>query len=155
MKRLIFAALVCLSAGMLFAQKAGDTNYINVSSAELKASSGFFASVTATVQYADEVKVLAVDGEWAQVRTTVGNKTGWIKKASLTSKRIAAKGTAADASAKEIALAGKGFSADVESEYKKGGGKVNYDAVDEMEKTVISSRDLLAFINEGRLAKGE
>ena len=155
MKRIILAALIGLSAVVLFAQKVGDTNYINVSSADLKASAGFFASTTATVKYADEVKVLAVDGDWVQVRTTAGNKTGWIKKASLTSKRISASGTGTSASAQEIALAGKGFSPEVESEYKKGGGKINYAAVDEMEKISISDKDLLAFINEGKLSKGE
>ena len=155
MKRLIFVALLGLCAAALFAQKVGDTNYINVSSAELKASTGFFASTTAAVKYADEVKILAINGNWAQVRTTAGNKTGWIAKSSLTSKRIAAQGSSSNASAKEIALAGKGFSPEVESEYKKEGGKINYQAVDEMEKVVISVKDLLNFITEGRLAKGE
>ena len=155
MKRIIFAALLCLSAAILFAQKAGDTLYVNVNSANLKSSTGFFASTTGTVKYTDEVKVLAVNGKWVQVRTSVGNKTGWIAYASLTTKRMAPQGTAANASAKEIALAGKGFSPEVESEYKKEGGKVNYAAVDEMEKAAVSERDLLAFIEEGRLAKGE
>ena len=155
MKRFILVLLVGLSAAALFAQKVGDTNYINVSSANLKSSTGFFASNTGAVKYADEVKILALSGNWAQVRTTVGSKTGWIAKSSLTSKRLSAQGSSANASAKEIALAGKGFSPEVESEYKKSGGKINYAAVDEMEKIIIADRDLLNFIEEGRLAKGE
>ena len=155
MKRIILTALLCLSTAALFAQKAGDTNYINVNSANLKSSTGFFASTTGTVKYGDEVKVLAINGNWAQVRTAAGNITGWIAKSSLTSKRIAAQGSTANASAREIALAGKGFSPEVESEYKKEGGKVNYNAVDDMEKIIISDKDLLAFIEEGHLAKGE
>jgi len=154
MKKLIFSALLCLSAAGLFAQKVGDTLYVNVNSADLKSSTGFFASTTGTVKYTDEVKVLAVSGKWVQVRTTVGNKTGWIAYASLTTKRMASN-SSANASAKEIALAGKGFSPEVESEYKKEGGKQNYPAVDEMEKVVVSDKDLLTFIEEGRLAKGE
>ena len=155
MKKIIFIVLIGLSTAALFAQKVGDTNYINVKTADLKSSTGFFASTTGTVKYGDEVKVLALNGNYAQVRTTVGNKTGWIAKASLTSKRIAAQGTATSASAKEIALAGKGFSPEVESEYKKGDAQANYSAVDDMEKINISVKDLLAFIDEGHLSKGE
>ena len=155
MKRLIFTILLCLSAAALFAQKVNDTNYVNVNSADLKSSTGFFASTAGTVQYADEVKILAVNGKWAQVRTAVGNKTGWIATSSLTSKRISAQGSAVNASAKELSLAGKGFTEDVEKEYKKKGGKIDYNAVDEMEKVVIPEKDLLTFIEEGRLAKGE
>ena len=155
MKRLLFAALIGLSTAALFAQKVGDTNYINVSSANLKSSTGFFSSTTGTVKYAEEVRILALSGNWAQVRTTVGNRTGWIAKSSLTSKRISAQGASANASAKEIALAGKGFSPEVESEYKKNSGNINYAAVDQMERITISDRDLLSFIEEGHLAKGE
>ena len=155
MKRKLFAALFCLSTAMLFAQKAGDTLYVNVKSANLKSSTGFFASTTATVNYTDEVRVLAVNGKWVQVRTSIGSKTGWISYASLTSKRMAPQGGTANASAREIALAGKGFSPEVESEYKKTGGNVNYAAVDDMEKVTIPEKDLLAFIEEGHLSRGE
>ncbi|MDR0447762.1 MAG: hypothetical protein LBH07_03750 [Treponema sp.] len=155
MKKIIFATLFCLCAFGVFAQRVGDTLYVNVNSANLKSSTGFFASTTGTVKYTDEVRVLAVSGKWVQVRTTVGNRTGWIAYASLTTKRMAPQGSTASASAREIALAGKGFSPEVESEYKKGGGKINYAAVDDMEKIIIDEKDLLAFIEEGRLAKGD
>jgi len=155
MKKLIFAVLFCLSVSGLFAQRVGDTLYVNVNSANLKSSTGFFASTTGTVRYTDEVRVLAVSGKWVQVRTSVGSRTGWIAYASLTTKRMAPQGSTASASAREIALAGKGFSPEVEAEYKKGGQKVDYAAVDEMERVTVTERDLLAFIEEGRLAKGE
>ncbi|MCL1927615.1 MAG: hypothetical protein FWG07_02335 [Treponema sp.] len=155
MKRLIFISILCLSTAALFAQKVGDTNYINVKSANLKSSTGFFASTTGSVAYGDEVRILAISGNYAQVRTTAGSKTGWIAKSSLTSKRIAASGSTANASAREIALAGKGFSPDVETQYKKENATSNYAAVDEMERISIADKDLLNFIEEGRLAKGE
>ena len=155
MRKIVFAILFCLSAAGLFAQKVGDTLYVNVNSANLKSSTGFFASTTGTVKYTDEVRVLAVNGKWVQVRTSVGNKTGWIAYASLTTKRMAPQGSSASASAREIALAGKGFSPEIEAEYKKDGQKVDYAAVDEMEKASVTEMDLLAFIEEGRLARGE
>jgi len=154
MKRVIFIALFCLVFTGLYAQKVGDTLYVNVNSANLKSSTGFFASTTGTVKYGDQVRVAAVNGKWAQVRTTA-NVTGWIATASLTTKRISTQGNTANASAKEIALAGKGFSPEVEAEYKKGGGDSNYAAVDAMERSTVSEKDLLDFIEEGHLAKGE
>jgi len=154
MKRTILIALFCVCVTGLFAQKVGDTLYVNVNSANLKSSTGFFASTTGTVKYGDDVRVLAVNGKWTQVRTSK-NITGWIAGASLTTKRISVQGNTANASAKEIALAGKGFSPEVESEYKRGGESVNYDAVDAMERVTVSEKDLLSFIEEGRLSKGE
>jgi len=154
MKRTIFIALFCLIITGLYAQKVGDTLYVNVNSASLKSSTGFFASTTGTVNYGDQVRVAAINGKWAQVRTTA-NVTGWIATSSLTTKRISTQGNTANASAREIALAGKGFSPEVEAEYKKEGGDLNYSAVDAMERAVVSEKDLLSFIEEGHLAKGE
>ena len=154
MKRMILTALFCLSAAGLFAQKVGDTLYVNVNSANLKSSTGFFSSTAGTVKYGDDIRVLAISGKWTQVRTS-RNVTGWIASSSLTTKRISAQGNTANASAQEIALAGKGFSPEVETEYKKGGGTINYTAVDNMEKNIVSDKDLLAFIEEGHLAKGD
>ncbi|MDR2551661.1 MAG: hypothetical protein LBD31_00625 [Treponema sp.] len=149
---LILSVLLCLGAAGLFAQRAGDTMYVNVRSAALKSSTGFFASTAGTVRYGDQVRVLAVKGKWAQVRS--GGSSGWIASASLTTKPITVQGNTANASAREVALAGKGFSQDVENEYRKGGG-INYNAVDSMEKLSIAGEDLLVFVEEGHLLGGE
>jgi len=55
--------------------------------------------------------------------------------------------------ASEVALAGKGFSSEIEVEYRKNG--MDFSGVDSMERIIVSGNDLLAFINEGHLAKGE
>jgi uncharacterized protein YgiM (DUF1202 family) len=154
MKHVIIIVLFCLCVTGLYAQKVGDTLYVNVNSANLKSSTGFFASTTGKVAYGNDVRVLAINGKWTQVRTA-SNVTGWIAGSSLTTKRISTQGNTANASAQEIALAGKGFSPEVESEYKKNGENVNYDAVDKMENADIPEMDLLAFIDEGRLSRGE
>jgi hypothetical protein len=154
MKRIFFAVIFCLCATWLFAQRAGQTLYVNVSSANLKSSTGFFASTTGTVKYTDQITVTSVSGKWVEVRTA-GNVTGWIAYASLTTKRMAPAGTAANVSNREIALAGKGFSSEVEAQYRNDHQELNYAAVVAMEKATVSERDLLAFIEEGRLNKGE
>ena len=70
---------------------------------------------------------------------------------SLSVRRILAAGTGA--SATELSLAGKGFSAAIEIEYRKNG--LSYSIVDFMENIIIAPEELLVFITEGRLAKGE
>jgi len=155
MKRMIFAALLCLAATLLFAQKAGDRLYVNVDSAPLKSSTGFFGDTTETVKYGDEIRVIAVNGKWVEAQKNGGGKTGWIESAKLTTKRVSSQGNTANASAKEVALAGKGFSPEIESEYKKSGAQLNYPAVDKMENFDVSDDDLLVFIEEGHLSIGE
>ena len=154
MKRTIFAALLCLAATLLFAQKAGDRLYVNVDSAPLKSSTGFFGNTTETVKYGDELRVTAVSGKWVEAQK-IGGKTGWIESAKLTTRRVSSQGNAANASAREVALAGKGFSPEIEAEYKESGAQLNYPAVDSMEDVDISDDNLLVFIEEGHLSKGE
>jgi hypothetical protein len=49
-------------------------------------------------------------------------------------------------------LAGKGFSTEVEREYR--GGGPDYSMVDFMEQLVITDPELQQFVDEGRLADG-
>jgi len=156
MKRTIFMVLfVLLLTSVAFAQiSRGGTAWVSVRTADLKASTGMFAASRGAVNYGDQVTVLQVSGNWAEVRSSANaNLSGWISTANLSAKRIVATGGASSATASEVALAGKGFNQEVENEYKTA-GNLNYAAVDWMEEIVISDSDLLNFINEGRLNAG-
>jgi uncharacterized protein YgiM (DUF1202 family) len=152
MKRTFLIFLLCLTAAAVFAQKRGDTLYVAVRSVSLKAGTGFFARTVGNLVYGAQVSVLAVNGKWAQVRS--GSLTGWTASSNLTAKRVVAQGDNRSASASEMAMAGKGFSEEVEREYKTG-KDLNYSAVDTLETVKVSDEDLLGFINEGHLAAGE
>jgi len=154
-RRMIFAVLLCFATAALFAQKAGDKLYVSVESAPLRSSAGLGGSTIETVKYGDEIRVNAVKTKWIEAQKSSGGKTGWIEYAKLTTKRISNQGNTGNASARETSMAGKGFSPEVESEYKKNGGQLNYPAVDAMEKEDVSDSDLLAFIEDGHLALGE
>jgi hypothetical protein len=71
---------------------------------------------------------------------------------NLSTRRIVASGSGATAS--EIALAGKGFSQEVEDSYKTS-GELNYADVDRTEAIVIPIDDLYKFVTEGHLNTGE
>jgi len=52
-----------------------------------------------------------------------------------------------------VAMAGKGFSPNTEIEYRKNG--LDYSMVDLMERTLVSENELLRFVTDGRLSRGE
>lgn len=156
MKKIIWLAVIMLVlTTAAFAQIAkGGTAWVSVKSVSLKSSTGFFASNRGNVAYGDQVTVLQVSGKWAEVQSSANTGlSGWIATANLSAKRIVATGNTNTATASEVALAGKGFSQEVENEYKAA-GTMNYAAVDWTEQIVIPDDDLLRFINEGHLADG-
>ncbi|GHV96270.1 hypothetical protein AGMMS50293_25900 [Spirochaetia bacterium] len=123
--------------------------YVAVKSAALKSSAGFFANTLQSLALGDTVSVLRHSGKWLEVRA--GSVSGWMAATSLSSKRVT--GSGYSVSAGEMALAGKGFTPEIEIEYKKSG--LDYSGVDVMERLSIPANELLQFINEGSLTKGE
>lgn len=147
---------IFLSAGIIFAAsfKKGSTVYVNVKSAAVKSGTGFFAKSTGTVSYGDSLIVLQGNDKKTQVKTS-SNLTGWVANGSLTSKKIMMAGSGNTASKSELALAGKGFSAEAENAFKASDSKLNYAAVDAIEKISVSEAEVLLFAKEGKLAGGE
>ena len=125
--------------------------YISVEEAILKEKPSFFGKNTNSVFYGEEVIVLDTKGSWKKVQLT-GNSSvfGWISESSLTKKKILVSESKVTASADEIALAGKGFNAEIEAEYKKQ-GTANYDAVDKLEEKSVSFENSLDFMLDGKL----
>jgi hypothetical protein len=131
----------------------GKTMYVAVKQANLKSTTGLFASSRGRLNYGDTVVVIRESGKWAEIRSQKSPvQTGWITLLSLTSKRIT--GSSGGALASEIALAGKGFNADVEAAYGKETG-FNYAAIDRLESRPVPDEEMLQFLREGRLAGGE
>jgi hypothetical protein len=150
MRRFLFLLIVmfCTST-VIFSQSGGSTRYVAVQNVILKNSTGFFAKETGNLPLGTAVTLIRDDGKWAEIRA--GNLAGWVASASLSARRVIVSNSPVTAS--EVALAGKGFSPDTEIEYKKNG--LDYSMVDSMEKIVVPADDLLRFINEGRLARGD
>ena len=153
-KLFVLFALFLLLSGALFAQvKSGTTVWVSSKTAELKSSTGFFASNVGSLNMGAEVSVLQVNGNWANVRSLANSSlTGWTAVSNLSTRRIVASGSSASAS--EIALAGKGFSQEVEDSYKTS-GELNYDDVDKTEAVLITQDELYKFVTEGHLITGE
>jgi hypothetical protein len=127
------------------------TVYVAGKSVTIKSSTGFFASNRGTLLYGDQATVINESGTWVEVTSAKGIN-GWTAASNVTTKRItASSGTSASAS--EIALAGKGFSEEVENTYKAE-GNLNYAGVDDVEGIAVPDEEVQAFIIEGHLAEG-
>ena len=156
MKKFLFlAVLAFLVSGLTFAQqiRSGSSAWVSSKEAALKSSTGFFAGTTGTLPMGEEVNVLRINGNWAEVRSrTNSSLTGWTAVSNLSSRRIVAAGTSATAT--EVALAGKGFNQEIEDAYKAD-GSLNFADVDRTEAISVSQNELYQFVTEGRLYTGE
>jgi hypothetical protein len=154
-KSFAFFVFVLLVSGALYAQQlaSGGTAWVSSKTADLKSSTGFFASKRGTLKMGDQVTILQVSGSKVEVRSSTNSSlSGWVASSSLSARRIVAAGSSATAT--EVALAGKGFSQEVEDVYKTE-GNLNYADVDRTEAILVSTDELYTFVTEGRLNAGE
>jgi uncharacterized protein YgiM (DUF1202 family) len=126
---------------------------VQVRDGQLRSTPSFLGTVVGSVNYGDQVDLQQQQGDWMEVNYK-GQK-GWIHNSALTTKSINVGGGGKDAqmkaSGKEVALAGKGFNADVEAQYRKGHQNANYAAVDRMEQIRIASQEMVAFLDRGEV----
>ncbi len=114
----------------------------------------FFAPPVTEVKKGDELQKLAAQGDWFKVE--FGGKQGWIHKSAVTAPSVKfstflGMGRAQEASAEEVALAGKGFTPEVESSYRQKHPEMNYAAVEMVESFVVPDEAFTAFLKEGGL----
>ncbi|MCL2211547.1 MAG: hypothetical protein FWB95_06470 [Treponema sp.] len=157
MKR--FLTILCLTlfvTGFAAAQvRVGGTLYVSVKTISLKAGTGFFSGTKGTLNLGDQVTVIQISGKNVEVRSVRNTSlTGWTSSGNFTTKQIVT-GTSSTATAKEVALAGKGFNQDVEQSYRNQQRNLNYADVDRVETITVSETDLKRFLDEGRLKTGE
>ena len=148
--------LICCAALVATSTWAAKEMSVQVRDGQLRNRASFLGTVTGTVAYGDRVTVNQEQAGWCEVTTSVG-ATGWIHGSALTPKRVVAGSGMADAqtgaSGEEVALAGKGFSKEVEAEYKKQNKALDYTWVDWMGKQTVAPDQLVQFLKQGDLAQ--
>jgi SH3-like domain-containing protein len=124
---------------------------IQVREGQLRERPSYLGNVTATMEYGTEVQVQREQGPWRWVVS--GNDQGWIHESALTRKRVTWSAGDEDvsgaASQEEMALAGKGFTAEVEQQYRAQHRDLDFTWVDRMEKMEKSVDQLLNFLRAG------
>lgn len=149
-------ALILLLLGAGVQASAGSTA-LNVQVREgcIRAIPSALGSPVATVTYGETLLVIEERGAWVKVQKSNSNVAGWIPRTSLTPKKIKISAgndnTKMKASSGELALAGKGFNSQVESEYRAKNKEADFATVDAMEKIRVSTEVMQKFLKEGGL----
>jgi uncharacterized protein YgiM (DUF1202 family) len=131
---------------------------VQVRESQLRATPSHLGKIVAKVSYGDRVTVLEERGDWKKVSLAYGRTQGWIHNTALTSKKIVLKAGQGNVGTSvthdEISLAGKGFSEEVEAQYRKTNKNLDYTWINRMEAFKVSPEQLEVFIADGRLATG-
>ena len=157
MKKLVSLLVIFLAvAGMAIAQaRPGGTMYVATRTLDLKSGTGFLASNTGSLNYGDRVTVVRADGRFVEVRSAENPSViGWVASANLSARPVIS-GDTATVSARETAMAGKGFNQEVETSYREQNRNLNYPDVDRVEGISVTEAELRRFLEEGRLRMGE
>lgn len=156
MRKLI---LIILSMSLLIAINADGarrrTMSVQIREAHLRAGPGFLSRVVTTLPYAQHVIMIEQQGDWIRVHAGEEPTEGWMHHSALTTRRLTLSGDGDDVqqtvTSDEQALAGRGFSAEVESEFKSQQKDANFEAVDQMESIRVDIEDIIGFLNAGGL----
>lgn len=154
MKKLLIliAMLVCSFA--CFAQSKMYVKNDGNSALSLRSEPKMFAKSKVKVAVGTEVNILetSADGKWVYVEVAVRkNQKGWTQKNLLSQRKPSTKSSA---SAKELALAGKGFNSEVEALYAQSGNG-NFDSVDLIESFSVDEDSVFIFLSDGKLKGGQ
>jgi len=126
---------------------------VQVKKAPLRSRPSFLAKMAGEVHYGDRLEILEEKNSWTKVKTT--DREGWLHSSALSDKKIelvaGKRDVASTADAGEVALAGKGFNAEVEKEFRKN-SKLNYKAVDLIQTYGVSDPEKISFLENGGLA---
>jgi hypothetical protein len=150
-KGTVLAALVltalCLGA-------ASDGLVVKVQTTALRKNPQFFASIVANLKAGELLTQVGTAGDWFRVKTAAG-AVGWVHKSAVEVPRYtllaSAGGARTQAAASQAALAGKGFSKQVEDAYKAKNKGANFAGVDRMLQVKVTPAEVKAFLDQGRL----
>ena len=147
---LIFVCAAC--AVLLLAE----TVVVKIQSTVLRKEPKFYAQTLVNLRSGEKLEKLASQQGWLQVRTAAG-AVGWVHGSAVDTKSFNLlamdKSMKTQASASEVALAGKGFNKQVEESYRANHGNLSFVWVDRMIKITVPAAELEKFLKTGRLAE--
>ena len=158
MKRHLLIALLALLL-LPISGFAAKPLYVQVKGGEVRATPTFLGKLAGKAPLGTQVTVLKTKGAWTRIKSTDGKLTGWMHTSSLHKKKVKMKAgdkdAAITASAGEMSAATKGFTPEVEAEYRKRNPKVSFEWVDKMEAIKVKDDDIGKFLKEGKITPKE
>lgn len=158
MKRWLPIPVLALAALAAVAAPAPQQMSVQVRSGQVRATASFLGRIVADLPYGTRVEIVQPSKPWMQVRTAAG-QAGWMHESALSSARLQLKAGAGDAqagtSASEVSLAAKGFTQQVEKEYRSKNPALDFAWVDRMEAFRVTAPESEAFLAAGQVAPKE
>jgi hypothetical protein len=148
-KQIVCVALACacLVAVTAFAVQMMS---VQVREGQVRGTPSFLGKIVGRVSYGQSISVIGASGDWNKV--AYAGVQGWIHASALTDANLGLRSGSGQApssvSGQEMALAGKGFNAQVEKQYRQTHGG-DFASVDRMERNAITPARLMAFLKEG------
>jgi len=159
MRRWLSAAALAatlLVAGVAFtAPKAGSKVTVRVLSAKVMRDPKFIGASVGTVSRGEHLVFQEAKQDWYKVATSSG-ATGWIHKGNVTDSQVNLSskpgGGGGGATQDEVELAGRGFTPEVEQQYRQKHANLDFSHVDGIEQTSVDPDSLGDFAQEGKVA---
>jgi len=130
---------------------------VQVKETQMRAKPSFLGASVAKLAYGAQVTVLEEKSPWFRVRNAGGSE-GWVHQSALTTKKVrlasGGKNAPTEAGNDELALAGKGFTADVEASFKASNAELDFAWVDRMGTWVVTPTQSGTFLAAGQVAPG-
>ena len=149
-------AVALTAAGVVYSKpKAGAKLTVRVMSAKVMQGPQFIGATAGSVSRGDQLVFRKAQGDWYQVE---GALTGWIHRTNVIEKDVklssAPGGSGGAASREEVELAGRGFTPQVEGEYRQKNPNLDFSHVDAIEKIEVDLASLADFVAAGGLKGG-
>jgi hypothetical protein len=146
-------AVLLLGIGSVWAQ----TLKVTQPNQQLYPEPNFASTPMGPAPQGAEVKMIKESGDWYQVEYQ--GKQGWLHRQAVAESKpgkmglpgLLTGGPVKEAKGDEVALAGKGFTAETESGFRQKNPSLNFAQVDQIEAFGVDSAKLQAFIKEGGL----
>ena len=150
--RMAVIALLFVFVAVLLAE----TLVVQVKSTFIRKEPVFYSAVVAEVANGEEVEEISSRNGWIKVRTS-GGQEGWLHSSAVRKQKFSLlalnQPVKTQADADEVALAGKGFNKQVEETYRSEHPDIDYVWVEKMLNIRVSSAQLKAFLEQGKLGE--
>jgi len=147
-----------LVAGILLISSVAMAAKVKIITQEamLRKDKRFFAPAVTRIPYGTVLEKLELQGDW--LRVSYQGKQGWIHESAVKEQKLdlatLAGSRAQETSNEEVALAGKGFTPEIEKAFRGRNPSMRYDLVDKVQGYQVPETELLAFIQAGNLKEG-
>jgi hypothetical protein len=147
------AVVLCLGLALVL---LAETLVVKIQTTQVRKDPKFYAQVLAVLKAGETAERIGSQDGWFQVKTTKGI-VGWVHSSAVETRKFNLfamdKNLKTQASASEVALAGKGFNKQVEASYRAKHGELGFAWVDKMLQIKSSPAEVEDFLKKGKLGE--